>query len=525
MLQTGTRLVVEDVLVLDAQGNPVHGLPQSAFHVFDDRKPQRIRHFQEGVSHTGAAGTKTPVLPPGTFSNASYLSSSDTASEVLLIDADSLELTDQMFLLQQLGHALDALPTGEQASVFCVRSGRPIQLRGFTTDRQDLRRASTECVPSMQVRADDTFVSAVTQLNVVAATLQPLPGRKDLLWFAGPFPFIPVSNDEVGSDAPTVDLRARNQTICEMQNMLAEARISVFPIDPRGVVIGPMAGAGTPVAQVVQSRSPAATSNSSRLTVPDPLTTTDATRYGYMQQIAEATGGEAYHLNNLRQEIEQVLQAGKSAYTLSYSPGGYTSDQSWHKVRITVDGLYRVSYRRGYLATFSGGQQPGSSQQTGGGQPSEGSRPFTLAAANATASSLPSPGTPLLFEVHTDPPLTSNLPGVTAEHKKPGSITVSIAIPVQQLGFLYDGHLWTSKAVVSAYAYDDMGRLKGGDEQELTSSLTEEQWKAQQGRKVQTLQSFVLPRSAHYVLFVVEDHNARRRGTLMLPARALQPGF
>ena len=39
---TYTRVVLTDVTVTDANGNPVHGLPQSVFRIFDDKQPQAI---------------------------------------------------------------------------------------------------------------------------------------------------------------------------------------------------------------------------------------------------------------------------------------------------------------------------------------------------------------------------------------------------------------------------------------------------------------------------------------------------
>ena len=37
-IQTGARVVLTDVTVTDKSGNPVRGLPVSAFHVFDNKE-------------------------------------------------------------------------------------------------------------------------------------------------------------------------------------------------------------------------------------------------------------------------------------------------------------------------------------------------------------------------------------------------------------------------------------------------------------------------------------------------------
>ncbi|MFN2975136.1 hypothetical protein [Terriglobus aquaticus] len=39
-LRASARSVITDVLVLDHAGRPVHGLPQSAFHLSDEKQAQ-----------------------------------------------------------------------------------------------------------------------------------------------------------------------------------------------------------------------------------------------------------------------------------------------------------------------------------------------------------------------------------------------------------------------------------------------------------------------------------------------------
>jgi hypothetical protein len=46
-LRTQPRAVLIDVTVMDANGNPVHDLSRSAFHVFDNKQPQDIASLDE----------------------------------------------------------------------------------------------------------------------------------------------------------------------------------------------------------------------------------------------------------------------------------------------------------------------------------------------------------------------------------------------------------------------------------------------------------------------------------------------
>ncbi len=503
--------MVEDVLVMDAKGSPVHGLPRSAFHIFDQNKAQAIKNFEEG-SPEDAKAEQAPPLPPGAFSNNSYLYSSSLVSDVFLIDADALDATAQMFLLQQLKQSIDALPPGVQASIFCQTSARTVQMRGLTADHVDLYKGVAECIPRVPTNMQDPFTSGMQQLLTVASTLQPIPGRKNILWFSGPFPLVPIVNsDQVKATTPAYvnEIQAMHQ----MQDMLAAARISVFPMDPRGVILAGMPNVGVGNAPE-QSQTPSA-QLSRDTAVPLPTGTATSEEYDYMQQMADATGGASFHLNDLHQQINQAITLGQRSYTLSYSPAGYTTDNSWHEIRVTVDGPYRISYRRGYLAVWTGTTSGGPSRLLTAGARAQ---PVTVGASQADK--------PLLFTVQVTPtavPGPTTISDAPSSHRSNDRVTVAVEIPIKQLGFVHDGGKWQSSATVAAYAYDDYGKLKGGEQQQLDSALGEEQWQTAQASQVATHQSFVLPHSAKYVLFVVTDKSSRRQGTLMLPARVLRP--
>ena len=524
VLQTGTRLVVEDVLVMDGKGEPVHGLPKSAFHVFDQGKLQTIKNFEEGSPERSSAEAP-PALPPGAFSNRSFLYSSSLISDVFLIDADAIPAGSQMFLLQQLKKSIAVLPPGVQASVFCETSGHMVQMRGLTAQHEDLRRGVAECVPRLPTMLEDSFFSGVKQLLTVAAFLQPLPGRKNILWFSGPFPLVPITDEEQVKGGISADYVAQTEAIHQMQNLLAEARIAVFPLDPRGVSLQAMPT--VIVGGAAQENTSPSSTLSRTPTVAPPAGAGAMEEYDQMRQMAEATGGTTSHLNNLEQQINRAVSLGQDAYSVSYSPAGYTADNAWHAIRVTVDGPYRLSYRRGYLANWAGSAVESSRRvladnadtaPVSGTAAAQSDKPllFTVqvdAAADAAADSAADPAA--LREA------TATRKGAPAHHD--AEVSVSVRIPVQQLGFRHEKGTWQSSATVAAYAYDDFGKLKGGKQQELDSKLSEPQWQAAQASQIGTHQAFAMPRSAKYVLFVVTDKTSGRRGTLMIPARVLRP--
>ncbi|GAA3751681.1 VWA domain-containing protein [Terriglobus aquaticus] len=504
LVRAQSRLVIEDVLVMDAHGNPVHGLPASAFHVQDQGKPQELRAFEEGSPEI-SDGAAVAALPPGTFSNAP---SPASTTEVLLVDTDDIELLDQMFLGEQLRKSLATMPDGLPVAIFTVRNGRVIPVISATTDRDALVRSVASILPVQNHAIDSKFQSAVNQLMSVAALLQQTPGRKNLIWFAGEFPLVTVSGDqEAGSFQ--VNYSARANEIHQVQEALAEARVSVYPVDVRGVIADEVsiaelnkaaiqlgaAGGGT---GGTGGRSPRDANQAwKKIEVPTVGPTTVAGQRAEMRELALATGGQAYMLNNLAEEIDQAFDLGKSAYTLAYVPTPYSTDQSFHHVTIEVDGGYTLSYRKGYLATFTGAPEEGT--------------PRARLTRDGAKTIDPAQNRALIFQVK----LTER---GDAQH-----VTMSFSIPLAELKQEHSGGVWSSKLQVSTYAYDVAGKVRDGRQQELDTNLSDEQYqRARDGQKrVATVQQLTVPKGAKYLLVVARDQDSQRTGSLLLQTRAL----
>lgn len=149
-LQVQSRLVVEDVTVLDRQGKPVKGLAASAFHVFDNSSPEELRNFQE-LGSVGAEvlpPTNKEVNAPGTFGNAAMLQNRGTIA-VLLIDPSTMVLEDQMYLNIQALKFVESASSAFQMAVFRVNSsGVPVLLQPLTRDKELLKKAISLAVPT-----------------------------------------------------------------------------------------------------------------------------------------------------------------------------------------------------------------------------------------------------------------------------------------------------------------------------------------------------------------------------------------
>jgi hypothetical protein len=86
-IQPTTTLTVKAhlVVVTDKHGQPVHGLKQSDFQLYEDGVPQTLASFTEHDAASTPAAPSLPKLPPNTFTDHASVTGSG-AMTVLLFD-------------------------------------------------------------------------------------------------------------------------------------------------------------------------------------------------------------------------------------------------------------------------------------------------------------------------------------------------------------------------------------------------------------------------------------------------------
>ncbi len=507
-LRATTHLVVEDVLVTDAQNHPVTSLPRSAFHLTDDKHPQTIRSFEEATSDT-AAHTTPSVLPPGTYSNAALADGSRTIN-VFFLDNVSIEVQDQMYLRIQALRAMSKLPPGTAAMVFRSSThGAPVLMQSLTSDHALLAKAVENSVPALTTPVQSQSYAAIGSLGALSNYLAQFPGRKSLVWFAGKFPLFHSAVGVTGSsDDSAIQLAIRST-----QRALQVARVAVFPIDVRGVLT---TGGGLSVPQ-----PPGINANGSMATQGAPsLQGEDAGHngsYSAMDDLARATGGKAYYSNNgIAQVIDAALTLVRHAYTLTYTPEPYVENGAWHAVHLTVDGPYRVSYRLGYYADEPANTHPAENASTSNpARDSDdhlGQRPIVFAAN-------------VYPETHSNAATeTSATPGVEG-----APLTIDYSITAGDLQFSRDA---TSHNLahfkVAVLAYDASGDVLSSAVDTITTHYSDSQLALAQRTSVPMLQRIRVRKGARFLLLAVVDLTTGRSGTVQLTlasaeSRAIQP--
>ena len=309
-LHANAREVITDVTVTDRQGNPIHGLKESAFHIFDNGKPQHLGTFEE---HTGTEPVSFAPESAGNVYSNDIILHPPRAWNLILIDTSTLGFADQAFLNLQLEQFIKQLPPDEPFAVLATRGGLAM-FANFTTDHRRLLDAVHAVIPYFE-RSMDGYGTPGHTVEELCGYLQQFPGRKNVFWFQG------AGGLSLRSD-PTTFLNY--QDLSGMYDQLESARVALYPVDVRGL------------------QAPG-----------DPLIAADPSMFEHVgtEDAAEATGGHAVvNRNNIADEVKHLADNDASFYTITYSPQEVKLDNRWHKIKVQIDGGdYQISYRRGYF--------------------------------------------------------------------------------------------------------------------------------------------------------------------------------
>jgi VWFA-related protein len=476
-LKAHSRIVLTDVTVTDAKGNPVEGLPQSAFHVFDNEVPQSISSFEEHLAPVPAS--ILPVTQSGTYSNA-YISHLPSVLNVIVLDITNLDIPDQMWLNHELTQFLNDVTNREPLAIYLRSEDNCFLLQNFTSDRTLLVDALHKAIPRFPPPGRDALNDFDT-MRQMAVYLGQIPGRKNVIWFSG------GSSLFLLPDADSVAFE-NNAEWRNLYDELERERIAVYPIDARGLTV----------------------------TVPPGMNQ----QHMVMADVARATGGQAfYNTNGMIESVNQVLNTGGRFYTLTYSPKNFQFDNKWHNVRVTLDGEnYHLSYRSGYFADGSVGssEQPPKSRTRlmQDGQKVEVFQPLSSAPilfeANVTAIDDPA--------VATLPPPSAALPSQPLPPAAKGRTRYLIrySLPVDALTLQdIDGKKIVTFGI-AAIAFNRDGEAIVRDGQRATMTLNQNSLSRHPDGSIRIDKLIDLQRGDDYLYLAVWDVTSHRLGTLQI---------
>ncbi len=378
-VRRSSRLVILDIVVIDRKGNPVTNLTRDSFHVTEANEPQTILNFEPAGAHT-----PDPALSINSTADLDRLAPRAPVN-IILLDEFNTRFEDMAFARYSLKKYLDRQPEKLDMPTMLVA----VDLQHFSVLR-DYTQSKSEILSALdhhfvaypwQLRSfswtPERFSTAFGTLMRVAEASLGHPGHKNMIWIGRGFPTINFANNG-GVDAAT---RVDNAVqVCV--NMLRDARVTLYTIDPAGVMVDP--GEYGEEALLF-----------------DPF----GGNYQF-NTLARATGGRTlYGRNDVDAEIGSSIRDGGSFYTLTYRPTNDSLDaQKFRRIKVTFDqpGLTAVT-RQGYYVQRRPAQV----------NPASPSRRLTFDLTSAGSSNMvydavpvtlkPSPTDPYSFMVHVDP--------------------------------------------------------------------------------------------------------------------------
>jgi VWFA-related protein len=397
-LKLNVRTVLVDLVVTDKAGKAVPGLTKDDFQILEDGKPQTISFFEQKFSASPSEAAAPAPLPPNTFTNVPTVMPNDSVN-VLMMDALNTAEGDQSYVHKEMVRYLGALPPTVRIAVFLLSEKLRI-IQGFTQNPTVLQAAikrlaanpnSSALLPTIEsTNADNAAVNLVQEtaaangyggvpdateaamagalaqfqgqersfeehqrvlmtlqaLQQIAQYLSGVPGRKNLVWFVGVLPpCLPAVTSEAAltnGGCPYTEMAKKTA------DMLADARVSIYPIDARGLTTHTLYSAENPIMPGQPKTNPNVIAGQSNSMNAD-LQTTNNNMAG-MDQLAEATGGKAhYGGNDFKGFLTDDIENGSRFYTLTYTPTDRTEVGKERHIEIkAVSAIYKLSYRRNY---------------------------------------------------------------------------------------------------------------------------------------------------------------------------------
>jgi VWFA-related protein len=375
-------------------------------------------------------------------------------------------------------------------------------------------------------RASITFQA----LNYLAQYLAGVPGRKNLIWFAGSFPVLifpqaeqrnqtqassmpgqpPTQNQQsihmpTGSRVPALgQYQVQNQRTADL---LTDSRVSVYPVGAQGMM--------TEHAMEANNAGPGGMEGAGRGGSMRPYAGEADERAGLtmqMEHLANDTGGQAfYNTNDIAGAIRTAIENSSDYYTLSYSPQDKQMDGKYRRIEVHVaGGHYKLFYRRGYNADAAPPAAAGPA-----GDPLAAVLKFGL--PNATG---------VLFGVRAEslkkqpPDYAARLGENTALKGAFTRYNIDFYVRAQDVSFEPDGKGGMEGRVhVGIIAFDDDGTPVNWTSGDQTMNVTQARYEQLLKTGIPARMPIDLPNKDLILLTGVYDWNSGRAGSLETPLR------
>lgn len=290
-----------NVVVTPHSGAPVGNLPQSAFTVLDNGKPQPIQSFR------AIAGQSSPV------------------NVTIVIDAVNIPYIQLAYERNQIDSFLKSndgkLAHPTSVAVFTDTS---LEATGFTTSGPQLSQSlAQKTIGLRDLRRSAGFWGAAERLQMSVKGLQTvlsrertLPGRKVVIWVSPGWPYL---------SGPNVQLSGKEeqqifQDVVSISNMMRQSNTTLYAVDPLG-------------AQENPGRTFYYEEFLSPIRKPSQAFPGDLS----LQVLAIQSGGQALSgSNDIRGLLQQCIENTSAFYEITYMPPPSDAPDQFHKVDVKI---------------------------------------------------------------------------------------------------------------------------------------------------------------------------------------------
>jgi VWFA-related protein len=580
VLHANANLVLVDVVVTD-HDKPVHGLERSSFHVFEDGHEQVVASFDEHrPPATGTAGSipmvKPAALPPHTYTNIPDYPDAG-AVNVLLLDGLNTPLSDQRNVRLRMIEYLGKIKPGTSLAIFGL-SSRLTMIAGFSTDlaaltkvlkspRTTAQQSSTldtnkvaleagiasgavagvngiqstalvgetgnQIVPQSDeeivaqaagqfqlemasFQTDQRVLITLNALRQLAAYLSAIPGRKNVIWFSGSFPLV-IAPQNAAEENSFRSLRSYMEQVRETTALLSNARVSIYPVDARGLLTSSQFNAGNTTAPA---------SNNSYFSHTNSTPFAEGLHLEHfqteneentMRRIADDTGGKAYvETNDFADAVADAIENGSSYYTIGYVPDRNKFDGQFHTFKVSLNqGSYKLAYRRGYYANATDKPSPDASAQPD---------PMTAEILHGAP-----PASQVIFTAQVLAATDPLLQGAKLPTGPAGELSATLKGPIERyvvnftlspgtlsLDTAPDGTR-NGKIELALIAYDANGNRVNDADRQFQLAIKPEVFERVAAKGITVLVPIDLPAGENSLRIAVRDLDAGRTGSLEVP--------
>jgi VWFA-related protein len=527
VMRKTTRLV-QVTVVAHHKGAPVADLTQDDFHVFDNGQEQTIAFFSKETGHV--LDEPASPLPKDTWSNRTETRKGIPINvTMILYDGLNTRVMDQNLAREQIVRFLSQLHPEDRVALYSLGKNLRV-LHDFTSDASallsvlskykgysgpEIRASEPEngseqdfsltdgldavaggaAVAQFLDHADDAYAQfqtvaraqmTVDALEAIATHVAGIPGRKNLIWVSGGFPFtMGFDNLMAGLAAnPLLQNRDFSAEVQRAARALTDANIAVYPVDAHGLVVS----MGN-MKQMTQTYRRGYTNMAPPLSQQDLNIQT-------MDTLADRTGGRAfYRTNDLSGAIRSAIEDSQVTYSLAFAPTHNDWNGKFRAIKVTTKRPgTELRYRMGYFAMPDKELEPTQSQQM---------------AYEAQWSTLEA----------TEIGLTVQAVRTTLESKP----VVNFKLVVDSAGVRFteaEGRHTTNLLMILAQRAGD-GRVLNGDSKTLALKLKDDTYQKVMMKGLSLGGTLVLEPAAAQLRWVILDQSTGQLGSVDVPVARL----